>query len=471
MCLERGLLIIAVMATLSVDNPFTLNVASEVALASAGEIERVLDAAREGSKAVEALSLDERKALAERAVAAMEQRAEAIANDITRTMGKPLAQARGELRTMAARARTMIELAERGLAPIDAGGDDGISRRILKVPLGVVLDLPAWNYPLLTAINVVVPAVLAGNAVIVKHSPRTPLTGPAFAEAFRVAGADPRIVQSLDCSHEQSERIVGDARIDHVVFTGSVHGGKRISQAAAGRFLQIGYELGGNDPAYVAADADLARSLENLVDGAMYNAGQSCCAVERVYVHERHYAAFVDGAERLARAYVLGDPLLESTTMGPIAQPHHVEELEGLVRDAQRAGSKLVSGGQPTRIDGRGRFFEPTVLADVPSDARVLRDEQFGPILAVQKVRSDEEALAHMNDSVYGLTASVWTSDRERAERFGRALRFGTVFMNRCDHVDPRLPWSGVGLSGRGHSLSVLGYDQLTRTRSLHFKP
>jgi len=459
------------MATLTVDNPFTLNVACEVQLAEWGEIDRVLTAAREGARSSEALSLAERKLLVERAVAHMERHADALASDITRTMGKPIGQARGELRTMAARARVMLELADQGLGAIDAGGDDGIARRILKVPLGVVLDLPAWNYPLLTAINVIVPAVLAGNAVILKHSPRSPLCGPAFATAFREAGADPRIVQALDCSHELSERMVGDPRVDHVVFTGSVLGGKRISQAAAGRFLQIGYELGGNDPAYVAADADVARSIESLVDGAMYNAGQSCCAVERVYVHERHYRAFLEGAKQLAQGYVLGDPMVEATTLGPIAQPQHVEELEGMVRDALRAGAKLLCGGRSTQVEGRGRFFEPTVLSDVPPDAHVMSDEQFGPILAVAEVGSDEEALECMNASRYGLTASVWTGDRERAERFGRALRFGTVFMNRCDFVDPRLPWSGVGLSGRGHSLSALGFDQLTRTRSLHFKP
>jgi acyl-CoA reductase-like NAD-dependent aldehyde dehydrogenase len=441
-----------------------------VALAEWGEIERVLDRAREGAKLAEALPLAARKQLVERAVVHMEARSDAIARAISEMMGKPLAQAAGELRTLASRARTMIELADAGLAPIDAGGDDGIARRILKVPLGVVLDLPAWNYPLLTAVNVVMPAVLAGNAAIVKHSPRSPLCGPMFAEAFRVAGADPRIVQSLDCTHELSERMVGDARVDHVVFTGSVHGGTRISQAAAGRFLQIGYELGGNDPAYVAADADLARSVDGLVDGAMYNAGQSCCAVERAYVHASHYADFIAGATRLAEAYVLGDPLAPETTLGPIAQPQHVAELEALVQDAVRRGAKLVTGGKRTSLGGRGRFFEPTVLADVPSDASLMRVEQFGPILAVARVTTDEEALARMNDSVYGLTASVWTADRERAERFGAALRFGTVFMNRCDFGDPRLPWSGVGQSGRGHSMSVLGFDTLTRPRSLHFR-
>ncbi|HTO53827.1 MAG TPA: aldehyde dehydrogenase family protein [Myxococcota bacterium] len=458
------------MATLRVDNPWSGELACEVRLADWPEIDRTLEHARSGAMLAAAIPLGHRQKLVERAVVAMEKRADRIALEISRMMGKPLAQAAAELKTLASRARTMIELSDAGLAPIEPGGSDGITRRILKVPLGIVLDLPAWNYPLLTAVNVVMPAVLAGNAVIVKHSPRSPLCGPMFAEAFAAAGADPRIVQSLDCTHELTERMVADSRIDHVVFTGSVHGGTRISQAAAGRFLQIGYELGGNDPAYVAADADLARSIDGLVDGAMYNAGQSCCAVERAYVHATHYDAFVAGAKELAEKYVLGDPLAATTTLGPIAQPQHVSELEALVKDALERGARLVTGGKPTSVDGHGRFFEPTVLADVPSDAALMRGEHFGPILPVQRVASDEEALERMNDSKFGLTASVWTASRARAERFAAALRFGTVFMNRCDFGDPRLPWSGMRQSGRGHTMSVLGFDSLTRTRSLHFR-
>ncbi len=457
--------------TLKVDNPFTLELACEVPLASESDIDRVLDRAREGAKLAASLSLEERKALVERAVQAMEARADSIATDISRMMGKPKAQALGELKGMALRARTMIELADAGLAALEVEGGDGITRRILKRPLGVVLDLPAWNYPLLTAVNLVMPAVLAGNAVVLRHAPRSPLCGAMFAQGFVDAGADPRLVQALDASHELTAKIVADSRVDHVVFTGSVLGGKKVSQAAAGRFLQPGYELGGNDPAYVAEDADVARAVENLVDGAMYNAGQSCCAVERVYVHEAHYEAFVDGARALIETYVLGDPLDAATNMGPIAQPYHVAELEALVQDALQRGARRVAGGAPTHVAGKGRFFQPTLLRDVPQSARVMREEQFGPILAVQKVKSDAEALMAMNDSEYGLTAGVWTSDMARAERFAQELQFGTVFMNRCDHVDPRLPWSGVGNSGRGHSLSVLGFDQLTRTRSLHFKP
>jgi acyl-CoA reductase-like NAD-dependent aldehyde dehydrogenase len=458
------------MSTLQVDNPFTLETAFEVPLADWVAIEQVLNRAREAVPIARTLSLADRKALVEGATRAMEADADAIASAISRMMGKPVSQARGELRTMANRARALLGLCESALAPIDVAGDDGIVRRIQKLPLGVVLDLPAWNYPLLTAVNVIVPALLAGNAVIVKHSPRTPLCGAMFADAFKKAGADPRLVQALDCTHDLTERMVGDARIDHVVFTGSVYGGRRISQAAAGRFMHIGYELGGNDAAYVADDADVARAVENLVDGAMYNAGQSCCAIERVYVHQKHYDAFIEGALKLTRAYVLGDPSADATNMGPIAQAQHVDELVELVKDAERAGGKLLCGGHKTQADGRGRFFEPTLIIDVPAQARLMREEQFGPILAVQKVASDQEAIARINDSVYGLTASLWTSSDEHGARLAEELSVGTVFMNRCDFVDPLLPWSGVGLSGRGHSLSSLGFDQLTRPRSLHFK-
>lgn len=459
------------MPQLIVDNPYTLETACEVPLADAAQVGAVLDRARTALREVAALSLEERKQLVFAAVEHMEANADAICADITRTMGKPLSQARGELKTMAARARSVVDYAQSALSALQIEGEDGIQRAICKRPLGVVLDLPAWNYPLLTAVNVVVPAFLAGNAVIVKHSPRSPLCGPAFADAFRSAGAGEGWVQSLDCTHELTERAVGDARVDHVVFTGSVFGGQRISQAAAGRFMQIGYELGGNDPAYVAEDADLPRAVEGLVDGAIYNAGQSCCAVERIYVHTRHYDAFVNAAERLVRAYVMGDPMHGSTTLGPIAQPQHIERLSALVLDAQDEGASLVCGGRPAGATGRGRFFAATLLSDVPQSARLMREEQFGPIVAVQRVRSDEEALERMAESPYGLTASLWTADRERAQRFADRLACGTVFMNRCDFVDPLLPWSGVGQSGRGHSLGVLGFDQLTRPQSLHFKP
>jgi acyl-CoA reductase-like NAD-dependent aldehyde dehydrogenase len=457
-------------STLVVDNPFTGEPACEVELADQRRASATLDHARDAARAWRTSLIRDRIALCERAVVQLEARAEGIAEDITRMMGKPIGQARGEIKTTAVRARHMMSIAESVLGDKVLASDKGFERRILHEPLGVVLDLPAWNYPLLTAVNCVIPAVLAGNAVLVKHSPRTPLCGEHFARAFADAGAPPHLVQAFHCDHAQSERMIADERVDQVVFTGSVFGGHRIVEAAAKRFLHPCLELGGNDPAYVAADCDLASTVENVVDGAMYNAGQSCCAVERVYVHKAVYARFVEMAEPLVRAYVMGDPMRAETTLGPIAQRPHVAELEAFVGDARARGARVVAGGSAASVDGRGRFFEATLIVDCDSSMDLFSRESFGPLLPVMAVDSDDEALAKMNDSRLGLTASVWTSDRDRAARFGRALEHGTVFMNRCDYLDPALPWSGWKDSGRGVSLSALGFEGLTRPKALHFR-
>ncbi len=281
----------------------------------------------------------------------MEAHSDDVARDISRMMGKPVSQALGEVKTCATRARAMMGIAEQALADVVLPPLPHFERRVVRAPLGVVADLPAWNYPLLTAVNCVVPAVLAGNAVVVKHSPRSPLCGEHFADAFARAGAPPRLVQALHCDHATSERMVGDARVDHVVFTGSIFGGHRMVEAAAKRFIQPVLELGGNDPAYVAPDCDFDKTVENVVDGAMFNAGQSCCAVERVYVHRSLYGRFLEKAEELVRAYVMGDPSSDATTLGPIAQPHHVPELTALVEDARGRGARIVAG----EGDERGR--------------------------------------------------------------------------------------------------------------------
>ena len=455
---------------LVVDDPFTGEAACEVPLADEASIGVTLDRVHDAARAWKSSALDERVALCERAVTHMERHAGAIAADVTRMMGKPLTQALGEVKTCAARARTLMSLAESALSDVVLPALPGFERRIVREPLGVVFDLPAWNYPLLTAVNCVVPAVLAGNAVLLKHSPRTPLCSAHFARAFAEAGAPAHLVEALDCDHPASERIVGDRRVDHVVFTGSVFGGHRIVEAAARRFLHPGLELGGNDPAYVAPDCDLEKTVDGVVDGAIYNAGQSCCAVERVYVHRSLDGRFLEMAEPLVRAYVLGDPTSGTTTLGPIAQPNHVPELEALVEDARHRGARILVGGKKASVGGRGRFFEATLVADGDHSMKLFRQETFGPIVSVMVVDSDEEALARMNDSSLGLTASVWTRDRDRASRFARALEHGTVFMNRCDYLDPSLPWSGWKDSGRGVGLSALGFEALTRPKSVHFR-
>ena len=458
------------MSKHTIDDPFTGEIATEVEQADDATINRTLDAAHVAAKALRRMSVEERVALCDRALAKLEARADEIAADITRQMGKPLSQAKGELKGMAGRWRHMQSIAKESLADVVLPKVDNFERRIVKDPLGVVLDLPAWNYPLLTAVNAVIPAVLAGNAVIVKHSPRTPLCGMHFARAFAEAGDPKDAVQAFFVDYATTEKIVGDERIDHVLFTGSVHGGHRIVAAAKDRFLHVGLELGGNDPAYVAEDCDLDKTVENVVDGAIYNAGQSCCAVERVYVNAAVYDKFVSACEPLVRSYVMGDPKDAKTTLGPIAQPWHPKELEAFVADATKKGAKVVAGGKACAVNGKGRFFEATMLTDVPQEAELLQKESFGPLLVISKVASDEEALRKMNASRLGLTASVWTKDRERAARLARDLEFGTVYMNRCDALDPALPWTGTKDSGRGVTLSTLGFDALTRPKAIHFR-
>ncbi|HSN98745.1 MAG TPA: aldehyde dehydrogenase family protein [Candidatus Nanopelagicales bacterium] len=458
------------MSELVIDNPYTLEQVVRLPLAEGPEVDRVLDAAVAASRAWAGTPLPERAALCSRAVEQMEAQAEAIAADITRMMGKPLRQARGEVAGMAKRARYMISIAEASLVDVVLP-QDGFERRIVRVPHGVVFNLPAWNYPLLTAVNAVIPAVLAGNAVVLKHSPRSPLCGEHFAGAFARAGAPANLVQALHCDHPMAQRIAGDPRVGHVAFTGSVEGGRKVYAATAVKpWVEAGLELGGKDGAYVAADADLAKAVDGIVDGACYNAGQSCCAVERAYVHRSIYPAFVEAALDLMGRYVLGDPTAAETTMGPMAQPHHPAFIDTQIKQALDRSARVLCGGRPIQVDGKGRFFEPTLLVDVAPDLDVMRIETFGPVLPVTPVDSEEEAIALINDSDLGLTASIWTKDRERAARIAARLEVGTVYMNQCDTLDPALPWTGFKNSGKGSTLSALGLLHMTRPKAINFK-
>jgi acyl-CoA reductase-like NAD-dependent aldehyde dehydrogenase len=314
-------------------------------------------------------------------------------------------------------------------------------------------------------VNVVVPALAAGNAVVLKHSPKSPAAGEHFARAL--ASLSEAVFQNVLVPDERAGALLADERVDHVCFTGSVRTGRSVYQTASARLIGVGLELGGKDPAYVAEDADLAFAAENVVDGACYNAGQSCCAVERAYVHQALYPAFLERATELMQAYRLGDPLDEATTMGPLVDRAARDKLEAHVADALARGARLLTGGR--RPGGlAGFFYEPTLLADVPDEALVMREETFGPVLPVRAVRDDDEALAAMNASRYGLTASIWTRDATRAERFVRELEAGTVFQNRCDYLDPSLPWTGWKESGLGSTLSRHGFLHLTRRKSVH---
>src|SRR5437764_4991880 len=386
-------------------------------------------------------------------------------------MGKPLAQARGEVKTTIHRARTMMSLAPDALRDDPLPAVPGFTRFVRHEPVGVVLDVSAWNYPLLITGNVVVPAVLAGNAVIRKHANRTALGGEAFARAFEQAGAPENLVTAIDATHEVCAQIIARPEVGYVSFTGSVRGGHEVYREGAKRFIDVGLELGGKDPAYVAPDADLDHAVANIVDGAFYNAGQSCCGIERIYVHGSLYDRFVEGALAEVRKYRMGNPMEAATTLGPMAQPGAPEKLEAQVEEARAQGGRVLCGGQATRVGGKGRFFESCLVADATHQMHGLMiEESFGPIVGVAKVADDDEAVRLMNDSPYGLTAAIWTRDQERALRIGAQIETGTFFMNRCDYLDPALPWTGVKDSGKGNSLSRYGFLSLTRRKSFNLR-
>jgi acyl-CoA reductase-like NAD-dependent aldehyde dehydrogenase len=458
------------MADLVIDNPYTFQEAARRPRAGEAEVDELLDRAAAAARAFSATEVSDRVALCQRAMVAMKTDGERIAGDITAMMGKPLRQGRNEVAAMTQRADHMMAIAAESLADTEVPGRPGFERRIERVPLGVVFNMPAWNYPLLTCVNAVVPAVLAGNAVVLKHSTRTALCGEHFAQAFQQAGAPDGLFQALHCDHDTAARVAQDRRTDYVAFTGSVSGGRAVYRAvAAGQFSDVGLELGGKDAAYVAADADVEKAAAGLVDGACYNAGQSCCGVERVYVHRSLHDDFVGAALTAMQALKLGDPTTE-VDMGPMAQPGAPAFLERQVAEAKTAGAGVLCGGKAVALAGKGRFFEPTLMTRVSHQLDVMRSESFGPILPVMAVDDDDQALALMNDSDLGLTASVWTSDRDRAARLARALAVGTVYMNQCDLLDPALPWTGVKDSGKGSTLSPLGLHHLTRPRSIFFK-
>ncbi|MEE8124128.1 MAG: aldehyde dehydrogenase family protein, partial [Alphaproteobacteria bacterium] len=337
--------------------------------------------------------------------------------------------------------------------------------------LGVVFTIAPWNYPYLTAVNSVMPAIMAGNAVILKHSAQTPLSAERLAEAFAAAGLPDGVFQYLHLDHLHTEKVIRSAQVDFVAFTGSVPGGHMVERAAAGRFIGVGLELGGKDPAYVRPDVALEHAVENLMHGAFFNSGQSCCAIERIYVHADVYQRFVEGFAELTRRYALGDPLDPETTLGPMVRTGAAEHVRGQIKDALAAGAEALidPAAFPAASEGTP-YLAPQVLIGVDHAMAVMTEESFGPVVGIMKVSSDEEAIDLMNDSRYGLTASIWTTDEQAAIGVGEKVNTGTWFMNRCDYLDPALAWTGVKDSGRGCSLSVLGYERLTRPKSFHLR-
>jgi acyl-CoA reductase-like NAD-dependent aldehyde dehydrogenase len=444
---------------------------AERPFATPAQIDATLERAVTAQRFWAKQSIAERAAYCTRFTAALAAREQDIALELAWQMGRPVSQAPNEVRSCIERANFMIAAAAEGLAPLDPGPKAGFKRYVRRVPLGVVFVIAPWNYPLLTAINTVMPALMAGNAVVLKHAAQTQLVAERFQAAFDAAGLPEGVFQHLQVAGSTAEALVHDARIAHVAFTGSVAVGHAVSRAAAGRFISVGLELGGKDPAYVRADADIAFAAENLVDGAFFNSGQSCCGIERIYVHAAVYDDFVAQAVTLANLYRLGDPTLAATNLGPVVTAKAAAFIRAQVDEAisQGADALIQPGHFPADALG-SPYLAPQILINVTHGMRVMMEETFGPVVGIMKVDSDQQAIQLMNDSPYGLTAALFSRDLAAVEAIGAQIETGTVFLNRCDALDPALPWVGVKDTGRGHTLSVWGYEHLTRPQSFHLK-
>jgi acyl-CoA reductase-like NAD-dependent aldehyde dehydrogenase len=439
--------------------------------ASEDEIAAALQRARTAQADWRRTPIREREKFCTAIVDAMLAMRAEIVPELAWQMGRPVRFGPGELVGFEERARYMIAIADEALSPIDPDPKEKFRRWIERIPLGLVLVVAPWNFPYLTAVNSVIPALMAGNAVILKHAAQTLLVAERFQAACDAAGLPPGLFQHLFLTHEQTAGIVSGGHVDQVNFTGSVAGGQAMEVAAAGTFAGLGLELGGKDPAYVRPDCNLKQTIESLVDGAFFNSGQSCCAIERIYVHRDVYRPFVEGFVDAARGYVLGDPLEAATTLGPMIRPGAAEAVRRQIEAARRAGATAHIDPAEFGKDAPGpQYLAPQVLTDVNHQMSVMSEESFGPVVGIMPVADDAEAIALMNDSAYGLTASTWTSDLGAAEEIGAQVETGTVFMNRCDYLDPALAWTGVKQTGRGATLSRIGYETLTRPKSFHMR-
>ncbi|WP_026619050.1 acyl-CoA reductase-like NAD-dependent aldehyde dehydrogenase [Ensifer sp. WSM1721] len=425
--------------------------------------------ARLAQKAWAKRPLDERVKLVLAGVARLNEMVDEVVPELAWQMGRPVRYG-GEFRGFNERSNYVASIAADALKPIVVEESDRFERRIEREPHGVVFVIAPWNYPYMTAINTVAPALMAGNTVIIKHASQTILVGERMVRAFVEAGVPADVFQNLFLDHETTAALIAARSFDFINFTGSVEGGRSIERAAAGTFTGLGLELGGKDPGYVMEDADLNAAVDTLMDGATYNSGQCCCGIERIYVHESLYDAFVEKSVAWVSNYKLGNPLDAETTLGPMANKRFAATVRNQIADAVSKGAKALIDPKLFPQDDGGAYLAPQVLVDVDHSMEFMREETFGPAVGIMKVKSDAEAIELMNDSQYGLTVSLWTKDAERAARIGRELETGTIFMNRADYLDPALCWTGVKETGRGGSLSVLGFHNLTRPKSYHLK-
>jgi acyl-CoA reductase-like NAD-dependent aldehyde dehydrogenase len=459
------------MTTLQCISPVDGSVYAERESASSEAIEQSLAASAAAQQLWKNTPVAERQALCSKAVDAFVARKAEIAEELTWQMGRPVSQAPGEVAGFEERARHMIAIAADSLADLKPEAKEGFTRYIKREPLGVVFIIAPWNFPYLTSVNAIMPALLAGNSVILKHSAQTPLCAERLQQAFDEAGLPAGVFQYLHLNHADTEAVIQSPRVDYVAFTGSVPGGEMVERAAAGRFIGVGLELGGKDPAYVRKDANLQHAIETVTDGAMFNSGQSCCGIERVYVDAAVYDEFVTGVTALVEAYNLGRPDEADTNLGPMVKTSAADFVRGQIDDAVAAGARALIDPAGFAANAAGTpYLAPQVLVDVDHSMRVMTEETFGPVMGIMSVNGDDEAIRLMNDSEFGLTAAVFTPDEDAAIDIGNQIQTGTWFMNRCDYLDPALAWTGVKNSGRGCTLSTVGFESLTRPKSYHLK-
>lgn len=460
----------------SVISPVDGSVYVERTESTPGQIARTVDAARRAQEGWRHTSIHERIAVIHAAMEILEGRRDEIAESITLSIGRPIAFSGGEVDGMLSRARFMSSIAEECLSEIHPEPIAGFDRLIRREPLGVVLVLSPWNYPYLTAVNAVVPALLAGNAVILKHSDQSPLAAEHFAQAFTAAGLPAGVFQFLHMNHAATAQVLDDDCIDHVCFTGSVQGGLAVTRAIASRsgrnrFIGAGLELGGKDAAYVRPDADIEFAAANIVEGALFNSGQSCCGIERIYAHRDIVSDFIDALIAATNSWILGDPRIETTTLGPLVRQRNADAVRAHLTCALDDGARpLIDTASWSKDRADTPYLAPQFLTNVDHSMAIMTEETFGPCAGIMTVGNDSEAVALMNDSPYGLTASIWSADTDRVATMADSIQAGTIFMNRCDYLDPALAWSGMKNSGRGATLSAVGFENLTRPKSLHFR-
>ncbi len=456
---------------LQVISPIDQSIYVERSYASDKEIQDCLELSCSMKEHWQKTSLRERKALCLSFVSKLLSHKEEIANELSWQMGRPIAYGASELDGLAQRAHHMIEIADSALLTINIDSEQRLERFIKKVPLGTCLIIAPWNYPFLTAINSIIPALLSGNTVILKHSAQTPLVSERFYQAFEEAGLPRGVFQYLHLTHKDTEILIQSNLVNGIVFTGSVGGGKHIEQSAVGRFIPICLELGGKDPAYVRSDVDLEHAVSTTMDGAFFNSGQSCCGIERIYVHRSCYDDFIHQAQAFVNQYQLGPADHPDVTLGPMVSIEAANFVRKQITQAIEAGAKALIDPATFKYDNpETAYLAPQILVNVHHQMPIMQEETFGPLVCIMAVDSDEEAISLMNDSKYGLTASVFTKDTKTALTIGDQLETGTFFVNRCDYLDPSLAWTGVKNSGRGCSLSELGFQQFIQPKSFYIK-